>query len=47
MVFTLQYGFRSLCPEKLGSNPGKGSKGIHFSGWHGLDMSIGKGRDHW
>ena len=31
---------RSLCPEKLGSNPGQGSKGINFSGWHGLDMSI-------
>ena len=31
---------RSLCPEKLGSNPGQGSKGIHFSGWHGLDMSV-------
>ena len=23
---------RSLCPEKLGSNPGQGSKGINFSG---------------
>ena len=31
---------QSLCPEKLGSNPGQGSKGINFSGWHGLDMSI-------
>ena len=31
---------RSLCPEQLGSNPGQGSKGINFSGWHGLDMSI-------
>ena len=31
---------RSLCPEKLGSNPGQGSKGINLSGWHGLDMSI-------
>ena len=30
---------RSLSPEKLGSNPGQGSKGINFSGWHGLDMS--------
>ena len=30
----------SLCPEKLGSNPGQGSKGINFSGWHGLDMSV-------
>ena len=29
-----------LCPEKLGSNPGQGSKGINFSGWHGLHMSI-------
>ena len=24
----------------LGSNPGQGSKGINFSGWHGLDMSV-------
>ena len=31
---------RSLCPEKLESNPGQGSEGINFSGWHGLDMSI-------
>ena len=31
---------RSLCPEKLGSNPGQGCKGINFSGWHGLDMSV-------
>ena len=31
---------RSLCPEKLVSNPGQGSKGINFAGWHGLDMSI-------
>ena len=31
---------RSLCPEKLGSNPGQDSKGINFSGWHGLNMSI-------
>ena len=31
---------RSLCPEKLGLNPGQGSKGINFSGWHGLDMSV-------
>ena len=31
---------RSLCLEKLGSNPGQGSKGINFSGWHGLDMSV-------
>ena len=28
---------RSLCHEKLGSNPGQGSKGINLSGWHGLD----------
>ena len=27
-------------PEQLGSNPGQGSKGINFSGWHGLDMSV-------
>ena len=26
--------------KKLGSNPGQGSKGINFSGWHGLYMSI-------
>ena len=31
---------RSVCPETLGSNPGQGSKGINFSGWHGLDMSV-------
>ena len=31
---------RLVCPEKLGSNPGQGSKGINFSGWHGLDMSV-------
>ena len=36
---------RSLCPEKLGSNPGQGSKGINFSGWHGLDMSVTVTRD--
>ena len=24
---------RSLCPEKLGSNPGQGSKSHNFSGW--------------
>ena len=30
---------RSLCPEKLGSNPGQGSKEINLLGWHGLDMS--------
>ena len=39
-VHSLMIARRSLCPEKLGSNPGKGSKGINFSGWHGLDMSI-------
>ena len=25
---------------RLVSNPGQGSKGINFSGWHGLDMSV-------
>ena len=45
MVQTLPGGGRCpwmgpLCPEKQGSNPGQGSKGINFSGWHGLDMSI-------
>ena len=39
-VHSLMIARRSLCPEKLGSNPGQGSKGIKFSGWHGLDMSI-------
>ena len=39
-VHSLMIARRSLCPEKLGSNPGQGSKGINFSGWHGLDMSI-------
>ena len=39
-VHSLMIARRSLCPEKLGSNPGPGSKGINFSGWHGLDMSI-------
>ena len=39
-VHSLMIARRSLCPEKLGSNPGQGSKGITFSGWHGLDMSI-------
>ena len=37
-VHSLMIARRSLCPEKLGSNPGQGSKGINFSGWHGLDM---------
>ena len=40
LVHSLMVARRSLCPEKLGSNPGQGSKGINFSGWHGLDMSI-------
>ena len=39
-VHSLMIARRSLCPEKLGSSPGQGSKGINFSGWHGLDMSI-------
>ena len=39
-VHSLMIARRSLCPEKLGSNPGQGSKGINFSGWHGLDMYI-------
>ena len=39
-VHSLMIARRSLCPEKLESNPGQGSKGIKFSGWHGLDMSI-------
>ena len=39
-VHSLMIARRSLCPEKLGSNPGQGSKGINFSGWHGLDMSV-------
>ena len=39
-VHSLMIARRSLCPEKLGSNPGQGSKGINCSGWHGLDMSI-------
>ena len=39
-VHSLMIARRSLCPEKLGSNPGQGSKGINFSGWRGLDMSI-------
>ena len=40
LVHSLMIPRRSLCPEKLGSNPYHGSKGINFSGWHGLDMSI-------
>ena len=40
LFHSLMIARRSLCPEKLGSNPGQGSKGINFSGWHGLDMSI-------
>ena len=39
-VHSLMIARRSLCPEKLGSNPGQGSKGINLSGWHGLYMSI-------
>ena len=39
-VHSLMIARRSLCPDKLGSNPGQGSKGINLSGWHGLDMSI-------
>ena len=34
-VHSLMIARRSLCPEKLGSNPGPGSNGIKFSGWHG------------
>ena len=40
LVHSLMIARRSLCPEKLGSNPGQGSKGINFSGWHCLDMSV-------
>ena len=39
-VHSLMIARRSLCPEKLGFNPGQGSEGINFSGWHGLDMSV-------
>ena len=39
-IHSLMIARRSLCPEKLGSNPDQGSKGITFSGWHGLDMSV-------
>ena len=39
-VHSMMIARRSLCPEKLGSNPGQGSKGINFSGWHSLDMSV-------
>ena len=39
-VHSLMIARQSLCPEKLGLNPGQGSKGINFSGWHGLDMSV-------
>ena len=31
-VRLLMIARRSLCPEKLGSNPGQGSKGINLSG---------------
>ena len=30
-VHSLVIARRSLCPEKLGSNPGQGNKGINFS----------------
>ena len=40
LVHSRMIALRSLCPEKLGSNPGQGSEGINFSGQHGLDMSI-------
>ena len=40
LVHSLMIARRSLYPEKLGSNPGQGSKGINFSGWHGLDMFV-------
>ena len=33
-------GVTRLLPITKGSNPGQGSKGINFSGWHGLDMSV-------
>ena len=39
-VHSLVIARRSLCPEKLGSNPGQGSKGINLSSGHGLDMSV-------
>ena len=39
-VHSLVFARRSLCPEKLRSNPGQHSKEINFSGWHGLDMTI-------
>ena len=39
-VHSLVIARRSLCPEQLGSNPGQGSKGINFSGWHGFHMSV-------
>ena len=39
-VHSVMIARRLLCPAKLRSNPGQGSKGINFSGWHGLDMSV-------
>ena len=39
-VHSLMVARRSLCHEKLGSNPGQRSKGINFSSWHALDMPI-------
>ena len=46
-VHSLMIARRSLCPDKLGSNPGQGSKGINTSGWHGLDMSITVTKRRW
>ena len=43
-VHSLMIARRSLCPEKLGSNPGQGSKGINFSSWHGLIVTVTKRR---
>ena len=40
LVHTLMIARQSINPENLGSNPGQGSKGINFSGWHCLDMSV-------
>ena len=48
VLWLVGWSLTSLChsnghiemAEKLESNPGQGSKGINFSGWHGLDMSI-------
>ena len=38
-VHSLMISRRSLCPEKLGSNPGQGSKGINFSRWHSIQFN--------